>query len=158
MSHQAFLMALSQMTSHQKARIMVDEHIILINEGPRGWNFSTEVFSVEGKLPSSISSCISPSGRIHVPHQGPYLTCDADHQAIVLIWEAVLEKGKYLPFRDHLKVFIEAAVEWRETLQMLADRECVAIHQNKRWHLAVLLGSLFTWVRSAVEIVYDSIL
>lgn len=123
MSHQAFLSALCQMGSYQKARIVVEGHSIFIEEAKEGWVFSTEVFSVEGRLPAGIAACVSPSGRIHAQLTGFDLKFDASCCGIVLSSQVGFQKGKYLPFRDHLIAFISAAHEWQATFQLLAQQD-----------------------------------
>ncbi len=128
MSYNAFLIAVSQMAGKKKARVVVDNHLIFIEELKKKnrWNMFTKVFHSNGYLPPSVQDCLTSAGALRWQCRGPYLRLDAMTQSVYLVNEVEMPVGKYIPFRLHLNEFLAAANEWKKTLECFAknDRIC----------------------------------
>ncbi len=160
MSYQGFLIAMSQLACKQKACFVVQGQRIVLEEaeGENRWNFSTVVFRAEQEIPDALLSSLSPQGKFRWQAQGPYLKIDTDDQSVHLIYPVEMEKGKFLPFRAYLTTFVSAADEWRETLRDFEEKECVYVTSRyKSFSLMGLIGSMLAWMRSAAEVLSESV-
>ncbi|MBY0529981.1 MAG: type III secretion system chaperone [Rhabdochlamydiaceae bacterium] len=160
MSYQGFLIAMSQLACKPKASFIVQGQRIILEEaeGENRWNFSTVVFRAEHKIPEALLSSLSPMGKLRLQTQGPYLKIDEEDQSVHLIYPVEMQKGKFLPFRAYLSTFLKSADEWKQTLCDFEEKQCVYVSSRSRsFSLMALIGSLLTWMRSAAEVLSESI-
>ncbi len=127
MSYSSFLIAAGQMSSKKKARIEVNDHLIFIEALPQKgrWSLFTKVFHLDGYIPPSVQDCLSGAEYLRWQHEGAYLKVDAVSQSVYFVQEVEMPVGKYIPFRRHLNAFMDAADEWRETIQSFAQSDHV---------------------------------
>ena len=127
MSYNAFLIAMSQMASKKKARVVVNDHLIFIEALNRKnrWKMFTKVFHSSGYIPPSVQDCLASAEFLRWQYQGAYLKLDPLTQSLYLVKEIEMPVGKYIPFRHHLNEFIVAADEWKETLECFAENDRV---------------------------------
>jgi hypothetical protein len=132
MSYNAFLIAMSQLASKKKARIVIQGHLIEIEASKKKnrWNLSTTVFSEDGFIPLSIRSSLSSVGSFRWQTQGPHLKLDPISNSVVLLDEVEMPEGKFIPFRHQLNRFAHAVEEWKEILRSLADQDHMPIYNS----------------------------
>lgn len=125
MSYNAFLLVMSQWMSKKKAHLVIQGHVIFFESSLKKNHvkLSTQVFSGENHLPPGIRACVSSYGEFRWQKGGAYLKLDLKTHSILLIEEVEMEKGKYIPFKQRLSAFLSAAVEWKEILQEIAEKD-----------------------------------
>lgn len=125
MSYNDFLMAMSQMSSKKKARVVIDNHLIFIEalKEKNRWNMFTKVFHSSGHLPLSVQDCLTSAEFLRWQYHGAYLKLDVMTQSVYLVNEVEMAIGKYIPFRQHLNEFLVAADEWKETFECFAESD-----------------------------------
>jgi hypothetical protein len=125
MSYNAFLLVMSQLASHKKARVVFQDNTIFFEKMKKNFlTLYTKIYSGDGCFPSSVRSCMSSNGVLRWQHSGAYLKLDLSSHSIYLFEEIKIEEGKYIPFKHRLDDFSIVAAEWREILQELAQKEC----------------------------------
>ena len=130
MSYDAFLVVMSQLAGHRKARVVINGDVIFFeaSEKKNQWTLFTKVFTGEGFLPRSVRSCVSSGGILRWQGEGAYLKLDVSSHCVYLIQEIQMQEGKYIPFRHYLSDFLNIAEEWKEILQDIAEGDCSSIH------------------------------
>jgi hypothetical protein len=127
MSYDAFLLVMSQLAGKKKARVVIQGLVIFFEPSHKQnhWVLSTQIFSGEGYLPSSVRSCVSSGGMLRWQHRGAYLKLDPKTHSVHLIEEIQMEENQYIPFKSYLNEFLSVATEWKDILHELADRDSV---------------------------------
>ncbi|MGC1878717.1 MAG: hypothetical protein WA347_02725 [Rhabdochlamydiaceae bacterium] len=125
MSYSAFLLVMSQLAGNRKARVVNQGNLIFfeMSQKKNYWTLSTQVYSGDGYLPSSVRSCVSSNGMLRWQQCGAYLKLDPLSHTIYLFQEIQMEKGKYIPFKHHLNNFSIMVAEWKELLQEFAESD-----------------------------------
>jgi hypothetical protein len=128
MTYDAYLMAITQLSTRRKARVVVQGSVIFIETNPprKKWHLSTKVFDGDGHLPKGIKECLSSSGILKWQAGGAYLHLDSNDNTVHLINE-VDSSSKYIPFKHHIGDFVEIAKEWKEILDDFAQRDLLPI-------------------------------
>ncbi len=126
MSYDVYLIAMGQLAGRKKARLLVEEkEIFLENLGEGHWKFSARVFTSDGDLPSELRSCLFRNGVLRWQERGTYLKYDTMTESILLIYEVEMEPGKYIPFRQALTSFMRIAHEWIDTLEEISHKDSI---------------------------------
>ena len=125
MSYEAFLLVMSQLVGNKKARVVVQDNVIFFEKSDKEDSLTlyTQVYLGEDSLPNSVRACVPSSGLLRWQCNGAYLKLDPLSHSVYLFEEIPMEDGKYIPFRHHLSRFSDAANEWKEILQEIADRD-----------------------------------
>jgi hypothetical protein len=123
MSYDAFLVIMSQLAGHRKARVVINGEVIFFepSEKKNHWTLYTKVFVGEGFIPKSVRACVSSGGILRWQANGAYLKLDIPSHCVYLIQEVEMQDGKYIPFKHYLSDFSAVADEWREILQDIAE-------------------------------------
>lgn len=123
--YNAFLIVMSQLASQKKARVVIQDQLIFIEETgeENQWRLSSPVFRGEGYLPSNLFSCVSSRGIFCWQHQKPHLRLNPETHSVDLIHTVEIKKGKYLPFRELMSTFVQMAQEWKKFLLHVAEKD-----------------------------------
>ncbi len=121
MSYDAFLQVMSQLSGARRARCVVKNQIIFIDNvsEKNRWALTAKVFDGEGYLPPSVRDCLSSSGRLRWQEKSAYLRLDDISKTIFLVHE-IDSTRRYIPFRFYLRDFAELAEEWHLMFDDLA--------------------------------------
>jgi hypothetical protein len=125
MSYGAFLLVMSQLVDKRKARVVIQSEVVFfeIAQKKNHYILYTKVYSGEGYLPKNVRSCFASSGMWRWQSKGAYLKLDVSTSSVYVFQEVEMQKGKYIPFRDHLNAFSSVASEWREIFQDFARKD-----------------------------------
>ena len=125
MLYQSFLLVMSQLASHGKARVTIEDAEIFFQTTHKKNHYTlhTKVYSGEGYLPSQIRSVVSSSGVLRWQQNGAYLKLDPLTYSVYLFQEVQMEEGKFIPFKHFLSDFCEVSAEWREILKDFAEKD-----------------------------------
>lgn len=117
MTHDVFLLVLSQLAGKKKTRVVVQGSVIFIETCPlkEKWTLSTPIFSGEGRM-------LPPSGFLRWQEKGAYLKLDPTTHTVYLMQD-VLAAQKYVPFKYLVSDFADVANEWREILDDFSQRD-----------------------------------
>lgn len=128
MLHTAFLMAMSQLAVHKKARISLEDKEIFIEAGAKDnrWKLCTKIFNGNGFLPERIRDCISASGVLKWQKEGAFLKLDPETHSVYLVQELELA-FKYIFFKQIVTDFIKVAEEWRQILKGIPENDKASI-------------------------------
>ena len=101
MSHNAFLIAISQMACKKKVDVAIEGSTLSIQPlSQKGkWLLSSCVFSAEGDLPPSVQQCVSSASLLKHQYGEASLKYDPELECVFLIQEVEMPLGSYLALK-----------------------------------------------------------
>jgi hypothetical protein len=121
MAYEAFLQILTQLAGQRRARVVVREHTVFVEEGGRV--LSSSVFRGEGGVPPTIREALSGRGVLRWQSAGTHLRLDRETDSVWLFQEEAETSLRYVPWKRRLEAFAQLVEEWKRVLDDLADRD-----------------------------------
>ena len=130
MEYNEFLIMMSQLSFHKKARVVLQGSVYFIEATPNKnkWRLSTKLLFNQKTMPTQLGECISPHGVLRWDHGGAYLKFDYTESDLYLVREIECA-AKYVPFRYLVSDFIDVADEWKAILDDFSKKDHTSIRR-----------------------------
>lgn len=130
MDYSEFLIVMSQLSFHKKARVVLQGSVYFIEATPNKnkWRLSTKLLYNQERMPNQLAECVSSGSTLRWDHGGAYLKLDREESDLYLIREIECS-AKYVPFRYLVTDFIDVADEWKNIIDDFSKKDHTSIRR-----------------------------